>query len=109
MSQDEEEQVRIAHELSETQARLAEAVEALAYKKVHLKDDARALAEEKKEAILDSLRDKKDEVLEKAAEKKDEVLEKAGEKKDEVLETLKEKVAEATQAVADKLGGAKDA
>jgi len=93
MSQIDEDQKQITQELNETQARLADAVEALAYKKSHLKDDAKAVLEEKKEAVIDSIKDRKEMVLEKVAEKKEEVLETLAEKKEEVLETLRAKVA----------------
>ena len=84
----------IVEEIEQTENRLADAVEALAYKKGHVKDDAKETLVEKKEQVKEKVGEKKDEVVGAVKEKVDE-------KKDELLS----KVAHAKEAVADKLPG----
>ena len=88
----------IVKDIEQTEDRLAEAVEALAYKKGHVKDDVKEAVAEKKEQVKDRLDEKKDEVV-------GAVRDKVGEKKHEILS----KVAGAKGAVVSKVGDLKDA
>ena len=120
----------VVEDIEQTKDRLAEAVEALAYKKGHVKDDVKGAVAEKKEQVKDKLGEKKDEVVgavkEKVGEKKDEILSKVADAKEAVAsklpgggggdpslpsdkEGLASKVADAKDAVISKLGDLKDA
>jgi DNA polymerase II large subunit len=57
----------IVEGIQQTEDRLSEAVEALAYKKGHLKDDVKGAVVEKKDAIVGRVKDK-------VAERKDDVV-----------------------------------
>lgn len=68
MSQTEDEVVQV-HQIEATQDRLAGAVEALAYKKSHLKEEAIGAAQVQADRLLDKAEEKKDEVVAKLVDK----------------------------------------
>jgi hypothetical protein len=80
----------IVEDVEQAQDRLAETVEALAYKKGHAKDDVKEAVVEKKDAVVAQVKDK------------------VAEKKEDVVGTIKDKVADTKDDVSAKVGNAKD-
>jgi len=88
--------VALVEEIEQTGDRLAAAVEALAYRKAHFKDELIEIAEEKA-----------DQFLEKAEETKDQLVAKISDKIPDRRE-LKEMASKAVAKVGDSAGEAKD-
>jgi hypothetical protein len=131
--------VALVEEIEETGDRLAAAVEALAYKKAHLKDELIDIAEEKADHFLEKAEETKDQLVakisdkipdrrklkqmaskavakmgdsaavEKAVEAKDTVVEKAVEAKDTVVEKAAEAEHRIAAVAAERLPEAKQA
>ena len=116
----------LVEEIEQTGDRLAAAVEALAFKKAHLKDEVIEIAEEKADQFLEKAEETKDQLVAKisekipdrrelkamastvagkigdsAAEAKDVLVEKATEAKDVVVETASERLPEVKGAATE--------
>jgi hypothetical protein len=94
----------LVEDVHETEARLAEAVEALAYKKSHAKDEVKEAVIEKKDKVVGQ-------VKEKVADTKDDLAGAVHDKIEDVKEAVVTKVEDAKDTVASKLpgsGGAKE-
>jgi len=85
----------IREQVEETQERLAEAVEHVAYHKGNIADDA-------KDAVKDKAVDAKDQLVETAVEKKDHLMETIAGKKDELKEAVVDKKEQLRAAAAEK-------
>jgi len=118
--------VALIEEIEQTGDRLAAAVEALAYKKAHLKDELIEIAEEKADQFLEKAEETKDQLVAKisdkipdrrevkqmasravakigdsAAEAKETVVEKAAEAEHRIAAVAAERLPEARQAASD--------
>ena len=126
--------VALVEEIEQTGDRLAAAVEALAYKKGHLKDEVIEIAEQKADQFLEKAEETKDQLVAKisdkipdrrelkemaskavhkigdsAADAKDTVVEKAAEAKDTVVEKATEAEHRIVAVAAERLPEAKEA
>ena len=118
--------VALVEEIEQTGDRLAAAVEALAFKKAHLKDEVIEIAEQKADQFLEKAEETKDQLVAKISEKipdrrelkamassvaakigdsaveaKDAVVEKATEAEHRIGAVAAERVSEATEAASD--------
>jgi hypothetical protein len=116
----------LVEEIEQTGDRLAAAVEALAFKKAHLKDEVIEIAEEKADQFLEKAEETKDQIVAKisekipdrrelkamasavaskigdsAAEAKDVVVEKATEAEQRIAAVAAERLPEVTEAASD--------
>jgi hypothetical protein len=119
----------LVEEIEQTGDRLAAAVEALAFKKAHLKDEVIEIAEEKADQFLEKAEETKDQIVAKisekipdrrelkamassvaskigdsAAEAKDIVVEKATEAEQRIAAAAAERLPEVTEAASDVAG-----
>jgi septal ring factor EnvC (AmiA/AmiB activator) len=109
----------LVEEIEQTGDRLAAAVEALAFKKAHLKDEVIELAEEKADQFLEKAEETKDQLVAKISEKipdrselkamASSVAAKIGDSAAEAKDAVVGKAAEAKDAVVGKAAEAKDA
>jgi hypothetical protein len=124
----------LVEEIEQTGDRLAAAVEALAFKKAHLKDELIEIAEEKADQFLEKAEETKDQLVAKisdkipdrrelkemaskavakigdsAGEAKDAVVEKVAEAKDAVVETAAEAEHRIAAVAAERLAEAREA
>src|SRR4030088_2749280 len=108
----------LVEEIEQTGDRLAAAVEALAFKKAHLKDEVLEIAEEKADQFLEKAEETKDRLVAKISEKIPDRRElktmastlagKVGDSAAEAKDVVVEKAAEAKDVVVEKAAEAKD-
>jgi hypothetical protein len=105
----------LVEEIEQTGDRLAAAVEALAFKKAHLKDEVIEIAEEKADQFLEKAEETKDQIVAKISEKipdrrelkamassvASKIGDSAAEAKDVVVEKAAERLPEVTDAASD--------
>jgi hypothetical protein len=105
----------LVEEIEQTGDRLAAAVEALAFKKAHLKDEVIEIAEEKADQFLEKAEETKDQIVAKISEKipdrrelkamassvASKIGDSAAEAKDVVVEKATERLPEVTEAASD--------
>jgi hypothetical protein len=115
--------VALVEEIEQTGDRLAAAVEALAYKKAHLKDELVEIAEEKADQFLEKAEETKDQLVAKISDKipdrrelkqmASKAVAKIGDSATEAKDTVVEKAVEAEHRIAavaaDRLPEAKEA
>jgi hypothetical protein len=109
----------LVEEIEQTGDRLAAAVEALAFKKAHLKDEVIEIAEEKADQFLEKAEETKDQLVAKISEKIPDRRElkamassaaaKIGDSAAEAKDTVVEKATQATEAVVEKATEATEA
>jgi chromosome segregation ATPase len=104
---------QIQQEIRQTEGRLAEAVETLAYKKAHLKEDLKEAVESKKEELTERLSEaveaKRDELKEAVTTKASDLKGAVTTKKDELKDAVTTKTDDLKEAVAAKKDELKDA